>query len=187
MLRDKFFINCGNNEAQPRLSCRSVKYSSNVDTISLSTLRVPMRREFCGSSSNSIYKVQPRTPQGSRSETRIISDAMRAVRSQGIETSVQVKLRDFAARNSSSKRLANSLTAACSILSQYKSSSSAKIYGLLWLLLLLVVVVFDVFVVAVFVTSVLLAVRLVVCKDVDQSIRKSKKIKKNLISYLIKL
>lgn len=62
-----------------------------------------------------------------------MSDAMRVVRSQGMETSVQVKLRDLASRNSSKRRSDKSLIAAASLLSQYMSSSSRGVpTTLLW-------------------------------------------------------
>uniref|UniRef100_A0A1B0ANJ8 Secreted protein n=1 Tax=Glossina palpalis gambiensis TaxID=67801 RepID=A0A1B0ANJ8_9MUSC len=48
-----------------------------------------IRLTLLGSSSYSINTVQPRTPQGSRSDTRTMSVAMRIVRSLGKDTSVQ--------------------------------------------------------------------------------------------------
>jgi len=42
-LADAYFINCGSREVQPLLSCLKVRYNSNIDTVSGSTLKDAMR------------------------------------------------------------------------------------------------------------------------------------------------
>lgn len=123
MVRERPLKNWGNSEVQPLLSCLRVRYTSNVDTISGSSISLAIRLKLFGSSSYSTKTVQPRMPHGSRSDTRTMSLAMRWVRSLGNETSVQVRLRVFAARSSPSRRCESSFTAAASMLSQSICSS----------------------------------------------------------------
>uniref|UniRef100_A0A1A9ZBS1 Uncharacterized protein n=1 Tax=Glossina pallidipes TaxID=7398 RepID=A0A1A9ZBS1_GLOPL len=66
---------------------------NNNSTTAVTTIRpaiLAIRLTLLGSSSYSINTVQPRTPQGSRSDTRTMSAAMRIVRSLGKDTSVQL-------------------------------------------------------------------------------------------------
>lgn len=105
--RARFLRNCGKIEVQPLLSCRSVRYSSKVDTVVWSVFIVAIRLLLSGSSSNSMYTVQPRIPHGSFSDSSNIWAAIRGNRSAGSNTSVQIKCRRLAVRSSVSSRAAS--------------------------------------------------------------------------------